>query len=61
MLVYTCVLLLSPGRRFFGLSALDWKDFAIIGVAVLAWTVTLRWIWRSRVLDRFLSADFDLD
>lgn len=52
-------LLLSPSlRNFFELEPLSWWDYALIGGSAIVWAFLLRWIWRRRVLERFLDTDF---
>jgi cation-transporting ATPase E len=53
------IVLLSPGlRKFFELEPLSWWDYALIGGLAAVWALLLRWIWRRRVLERFLDTDF---
>jgi cation-transporting ATPase E len=52
-------ILLSPGiRHFFDMAALNIFDLVFLGGMAALWALFLRWIWRSRVFDRFLSLDF---
>jgi cation-transporting ATPase E len=60
LLVYIIVVSTPQIRRFFELVPLTFYDYAILACIAVAWAFLLRWIWRSRVLDRFLSVDFDL-
>ena len=48
---------ISPLRTSFDLVALGIKDFLLIRVAAIGWGVILRWIWRARLLERFLLVD----
>jgi cation-transporting P-type ATPase E len=53
------IVLLTPGlRRFFELAPLSWWDYILIGGSAMVWAILLRWIWRRRVLERFLDTDF---
>jgi cation-transporting ATPase E len=53
------VVLLSPWlRHFFELEPLSWWDYVLIGGSATVWAFLLRWIWRRRILDRFLDTDF---
>ena len=58
MLLYITVLLSPWLRRFFELEPLSWWDYALIGGSAIIWALLLRWIWRIRVLERFLDTDF---
>jgi cation-transporting ATPase E len=44
-------------RDFFGMGKLSWGDLAIIFGVVAVWAVSLRAIWRFRLLDRILGID----
>ncbi len=51
------VIMLTPAlRSFFELVQLGFQDYAIMGGIALAWALVLRWVWRSRILERFLGA-----
>jgi cation-transporting P-type ATPase E len=59
LLAFYFFLVLNPMlRRFFELTSLGGIDYLILGAAAALWAVILRWVWRSRVLDHFLSVDF---
>jgi len=58
MVLYITVLLSPWLRRFFELEPLSWWDCALIGGSAVIWALLLRWIWRKRVLERFLDTDF---
>jgi cation-transporting ATPase E len=55
--VYAMVLALPPLREFFELSLLGVNDYLILGSIALLWCLVLRFIWRSKILDRFLGVD----
>ena len=58
MILYLAILV-DPGlRQFFELEALSWWDCALIGGLAAIWAYLLRWIWRRRILERFLNTDF---
>jgi cation-transporting ATPase E len=57
MALYLTVLLTPGLRRFFELAPLMWWDYALIGGLAVVWAFLLRWIWRNRVLERFLDTD----
>ncbi|MFN8471261.1 MAG: HAD-IC family P-type ATPase [Anaerolineae bacterium] len=42
-------------RRFFALAPLSPAEIAIVAVAVIAWVLLARYLWRHSVLGRFLS------
>lgn len=55
--VYVIILAVPPLREFFELSLLGVKDYLIIGLIALLWCLVLRYIWRVKLLDRFLGVD----
>jgi cation-transporting ATPase E len=55
--VYAMVLALPLLREFFELSLLGVNDYLILGFIALLWCLVLRFIWRSKILDRFLGVD----
>jgi len=55
---YAALLAIPPLRAFFELTALDARSYLLIGLAALAWLLVLRWIWRVRLLERFLQLDW---
>jgi cation-transporting ATPase E len=55
--VYAIVLAVPPLRQFFELSLLSVNDYLILGSIALLWCLLLRFIWRSKLLDRFLGVD----
>ncbi len=57
LVVYSLVITIAPLRAFFSLADLDIQDYLFIGVAALIWSVVQRWIWRARLLERFLRLD----
>jgi cation-transporting ATPase E len=59
MVVYIAVLLTPWLRRFFELDPLGWWDYGLIGGSTVIWAFLLRWIWRRRILERFLDTDFE--
>ena len=47
---------LVPGlRSLFLLSPLGPLEYGLVGGAVVLWIFTVRWIWRSRLFERFLG------
>jgi cation-transporting ATPase E len=55
--VYACVMGIPVLRDSFELVSLRLADYALIGIAVLVWGLLLRFIWRTRLLERLLSRD----
>lgn len=49
------ILMIVPGlREFFELAVLEPRDWGIIALAVVVWTLILRFIWQTHLFDRFL-------
>jgi len=55
--LYLLVLAVSPLRQFFELYPLGIVNYLFIGLIALEWCLVLRFIWRTRFLDRFLGVD----
>ena len=55
---YAALLAIPPLRAFFDLTALDSLSYLFIELAALAWAVIVRWVWRARLLERFLQLDW---
>jgi cation-transporting ATPase E len=49
----------GPVRRFYGFLVLRPGDYLLIGGVVLVWTLVVRFIWRARVVERYLHVEFD--
>jgi hypothetical protein len=54
---YAVVLAIAPLRTLFDLAPLSINDYALIGIAAIAWALSLCWIWRVRLIERFLQLD----
>jgi hypothetical protein len=54
---YAVVLAIAPLRTLFDLAPLSMNDYALIGIAVIAWALGLYWVWRVRLIERFLQLD----
>lgn len=54
---YGMVLAISPLRTLFDLLQPGISDDALIGGTALAWGFGLSWVWRTRLLERFLQVD----
>jgi cation-transporting ATPase E len=59
LFVYIGVIVVSPLRTFFSLTALHPIDYLVIGAAALLWSIIQRWIWRGNLLERFLQLKQD--
>jgi cation-transporting ATPase E len=57
LVAYGGVLCVPALRAFFSLAPLSGFAYLLLGVIVIAWAVALRWIWRSRLLERFLELE----
>ena len=60
LFVVYCVILLVPSfRSFFELASLPWFDYLLLlGISAL-WGLGVRWLWRNRILDRYLGMSYD--
>jgi cation-transporting P-type ATPase E len=54
---YVVVLAIAPLRALFDLMPLGMSDYALIGIAAITWGLGLCWVWRVRLLERFLQVD----
>jgi cation-transporting ATPase E len=59
LLDYAVMLALPPLRKFFELMSLHMSDYAVIGAIAVAWGLILLWIWRARLLERFLQVHWE--
>jgi cation-transporting ATPase E len=58
LLVVFLLIGLVPGlRSVFLLAPLGLPEYGLVGGAVILWIITVRWIWRSRLFERFLGVD----
>lgn len=55
--LYLLVLAVPPVRQFFELYPLGIVNYLFIGLIALEWCLVLRFVWRTRFLDRFLGID----
>jgi len=53
--VFVGITAIPATREFFELALLNPVDYAFLGLVCLLWALTLRYLWRSRLLDRFLG------
>ncbi len=57
LLLYLLIVSLPPLRRFFELYPLDPLHYLFIGLVAIEWCFILRFVWRTRFLDRFLGVN----
>lgn len=55
--VYIVILAVPPLRQFFELSLLSAHDYVVISWVALVWCLLLRYVWRAKLLDKFLGVD----
>lgn len=54
---FMALLGIGPVRGFFGLTQLAGVDYAVIAAIVVVWALVLRFVWRVRLLERFLGIE----
>jgi cation-transporting ATPase E len=59
VIVYLLILFIPPLRTFFELAELKPHHCAFIGLVALEWSLMVRWVWRTRFLDRFLGVNLE--
>ena len=52
---FMAVALSKLGRTSFDLDLLHWQDYVVCGAAAIAWMLGTRYLWRKRILDKFLG------
>jgi cation-transporting ATPase E len=52
---YLILLAVPGGRAIFSLQPLEPADLAIVGIAVVVWTLLIHLTWRYRIVERFLG------
>ena len=58
LLLAFVIISLVPGlRSLFLLSPMSVQEYALVAGTVALWLVTVRWIWRARLLGRFLGVE----
>ncbi len=55
LVLFLLILYIPPLRNLYELPFVQVQDLAIALLAAVAWMFTVRWFWRSRVLDRMLG------
>lgn len=59
LMIYWVIVAIAPLRNFFDLAPLPILDnLLLVGLALL-WGLGLRWLWRYRLLDKFLNTDLN--
>jgi cation-transporting P-type ATPase E len=59
MLIVFIIMVAIPAiRAFFSLVPLDSIDYVLIGVITVSWGLLQLWLWRIRLLERFLQLDW---
>ena len=58
---FIAILLIPPLRTFFDLYPLPAIHYLLMAAGAVIWGLLLRWVWRSRVLERFLDTRLDSD
>jgi cation-transporting ATPase E len=56
-IVYLIMVTIPVIRTFFSLTGLDPLSYFLLGCTTLIWGLSLRWIWRFHLLERFLQLD----
>jgi cation-transporting ATPase E len=59
--LYAVILSVPMLRKFFELSPIGIDNFVLLVLLAGLWALALRWVWRTRILDRFLSLSFDTE
>jgi cation-transporting ATPase E len=54
-IAYVLLLFIPPLRTLFDLALLGFYDYLFIVLLVVLWVFAVRWAWRARLLERFLS------
>ena len=54
-IAYVLLLAIPPLRNLFDLELLGFNDYLLIALLVVLWIFAVRWAWRARLLERFLS------
>ncbi len=59
LIIFLSILFIPQLRDFFELSPLANIDYVFLGLIAIVWCLILRWIWRTRFLERFLGINFN--
>ena len=55
--LFGLIMAVPATREFFEFAPLGLLSYAVISLVVLSWALLLRYLWRARLLDRFLGVD----
>jgi hypothetical protein len=55
IVVFVAIVTVPPLLDFFELAPLGAAYFAVLVGVTCAWTLTVRWVWRARLLDRLIT------
>ncbi len=56
--IYILILAIPSLRNLFELAPLGWFIYVLLFGLACLWALGVRWLWRSRALDRYLSLDY---
>ncbi|MDR3572760.1 MAG: HAD-IC family P-type ATPase [Anaerolineaceae bacterium] len=56
---YLIILSIPAASKFFDLAPIGLLGYFFLAIFAIIWAFTLRWVWRSHILDRFLNLNFD--
>jgi cation-transporting ATPase E len=59
LLGYATLLAVPALRAFFTLVPLDGLAYVLLVVTAALWALVVRWLWRTRLFERFLGVDWD--
>jgi cation-transporting ATPase E len=58
LIVFVVFLVVPTTRDFYGLTLLQrWEHYAVIALAAIFWIFALRFVWRARLVERYLNMD----
>jgi cation-transporting ATPase E len=57
VVVYMAFMIIPSLSRYFDITPLSIKEFLWVLAAVASWTIIIRWVWRWKIVERFLSTD----
>lgn len=55
LLIYIAIITVPPLQRFFELAPLEPQEYIGIGLVAIVWALMLRFIWRRKLMERFLG------
>jgi len=57
LVMYFVIMAVPQFREFFNLAVMNLFDYVILSVLAVGWGFLLRYVWRAKLLDRFLDTD----